>query len=94
MTAQTVNCATHGKAFETFVCRHLIDGESKQWHSKAPSDDNRWPSAWCEQCHTFYLAHGGWDEEAEKQADLLSNVSLLCNHCYEHLRSQCVQVTV
>jgi hypothetical protein len=78
-----IQCATHGECWETYVCTHLV-GESAGlgFNRDAPTDDDPFPDAWCDNCQIIYDAHGGWNEQSEA----LVKISLLCSGCYERAR--------
>ena len=79
-------CEIHGAAQEAFVCEHLAEMTESKWYSSKPSDEKLWPDAWCSQCHISFEKEGEWNEKAQKEANL--KAKLLCNHCYESLRSK------
>jgi hypothetical protein len=56
---QQIECSTHGPAYSTFVCRHLIEGCDKHWYSGETDEDHPWPDSWCGICHEFYEAVAG-----------------------------------
>jgi len=85
---ETLECGEHGQAFVTYICCHLIEGESLAWHSERPSDDDQWPDAWCNACHRFFLAEGEWNERSEEAASIVDNVKLVCHHCYAVLQKR------
>lgn len=80
---QTVQCHTHGPAFQTFICEHLFANPEQEWYSSAPSEDNRWPDAWCSICHEAYKTEGEWNERNEN----LLKIRLVCHRCYESRRA-------
>ena len=86
---RTIECADHGTAYASYICRHLISGESTDWHAAEPSEDDEWPDAWCGVCNAFFEAEGEWNEVSEEAANLSENISLLCHHCYERIRANC-----
>jgi hypothetical protein len=81
---EEVECATHGKGFQTFVCEHLISSPAQKWFSSEPDDKNKWPDAWCAACNVFFRQEGEWNEKNESN----TKIKLLCHHCYERFRSQ------
>lgn len=83
-----IECCEHGKAFATFICRHLVEGSNREWHSAEPDEEDQWPDAWCGECHQHYEAEGEWNEASEQAAGP-DNIKLICHHCYERFRSQC-----
>ena len=86
---EEIECAEHGPASVTFVCRHLIKEQNLDWYSAPPIDEDPWPSAWCGLCHPHFVAQGEWNEASEAGANLSENVKVLCNHCYEGIRAKC-----
>jgi hypothetical protein len=80
---ENIQCGTHGGREKTYVCTHLL-GESVGigFNRKEPTSDEPFPDAWCDDCELIRAAHDGWDEEAEK----LAQISLLCSGCYERAR--------
>src|SRR3954468_17966011 len=81
--ADKLDCAIHGECAKTYVCTHL-SGESSGlgFNCREATDDNPYPDAWCDNCEIIREAHGGWNEQTDK----LANISLLCSGCYQ--RSQ------
>ncbi len=80
MTSEnTIQCAEHGEACITYICGHLSENPAQQWYCDFPTEDNRWPDAWCPKCEKEFLKEGGWNEKNE---DCL-NLKIICNHCYE-----------
>lgn len=43
----TIECAEHGAAALTYVCRHLAANPAQRWYCEYPTEDNPWPDAWC-----------------------------------------------
>ncbi len=82
-----LQCATHGSAYTTYVCEHLVGAAGVPWYSGEADTDNKWPDAWCEQCHIAYAAAGEWNDESTAAADM--SLSLLCHQCYDDTRSRC-----
>jgi|SRR6185437_3963301 len=85
-----VDCETHGSAFQTYVCEHLVRNPVQNWFSSAPSIDNQWPDSWCSICHEAYIREGQWNKKNEGSL----NIKLLCHQCYEAHRSRgsCIDV--
>ena len=81
-----VSCAAHGEAYPTYVCKHLVERPVQRWHSAVPSEDNRWPDAWCRKCNVEFLKEGEWNEKNEKT--LVAKV--LCHKCYETTQARSV----
>lgn len=83
MTNNTIYCETHGESEKTFVCRHLTeDSAGLGFNREEPTDENRFPDAWCDNCEIICKAHGGWSNEAQK----LVEIRMLCSGCYERCR--------
>jgi hypothetical protein len=81
---EEVECATHGKGFQTFACEHLISNPAQKWFSSEPDEKQKWPDAWCATCNVFFEQENEWNEKNESN----TTIKLLCHHCYERLRSQ------
>lgn len=79
-----INCNTHGTAFETYVCEHLIANPEQQWFSQEPDLENPWPDAWCGVCDSFFQEQGKWNEQNEKNL----KIKLLCHYCYQEFRGK------
>lgn len=91
---EPIECSTHGPAYVTYVCRHLIEGSNRQWYSSDVDEEHQWPDSWCGICNQFYEAVGEWNEKSEAAADLGKNLKLLCHHCYARIRATCIAHTV
>lgn len=85
---ESIWCKKHGSAQRTYVCRHLVEGESNQWYSPPPLPDDPWPDAWCETCHAHLLAEGEWNEASEMAAGGPDNIMVICHHCYDSIRAR------
>ncbi len=83
-----VRCECHGEAYTTFVCEHLVGASGLEWYSSEPTDEDRWPSAWCSKCHEAFSLEGEWNDRSERAAAL--KAKLICHYCYEDFRSQCI----
>jgi hypothetical protein len=79
-----IECSTHGKGYQTYVCEHLISNPVQEWFSEDPSEIKEWPDAWCAMCNAFFDEEGEWNEKNSPKI----KIELLCHHCYEGLRSQ------
>jgi len=80
-----VECCTHGPAFATFVCRHVVFGTGQGFVASGEDPDDPCPDAWCDKCNRRQLASGGaWTDETEAFAE----ITLLCNGCYEVARAR------
>jgi hypothetical protein len=79
-----VECRQHGKAFETFVCRHLALAPRQRWHSGPVTDEDPWPDAWCDRCDEAFQRHGEWTPTNSEGLQAV----LLCHECYESARSR------
>ena len=86
---EVIHCDEHGEAYPTFICRHLITGESTEWFSAEPIEEDPWPHAWCSICHEHFLAEGEWNEKSEEDADIAEVIQILCHCCYEDAKSEC-----
>ena len=80
---EEIDCDLHGKAFETFICQHLMENAVQTWYSIAPDSENRWPDAWCSVCHSAYLRENEWNDKNEGEI----KVKLACHRCYEAHRA-------
>ena len=81
--ANKIQCETHGECEETFVCSHLLSGGAGLGFNRdEPSNENRFPDAWCDDCELIRASCGGWNEESEN----LTEIRLLCSGCYERAR--------
>ena len=89
---EKIECRTHGTAYATFVCEHLIGASGVRWYSAEPIEDDKWPSAWCDQCQSAFAVEGEWNEKSESAANL--KAKLLCHHCYENTKSRCQVVRI
>src|SRR5215510_7278629 len=83
---ETLSCSEHGEAYTTYVCEHLVKDPVQRWHAAPPSDENRWPDAWCSQCNVEFLKEGEWNEENEKGVI----PKILCHKCYEAAQARSV----
>jgi hypothetical protein len=79
-----IECSTHGAANETFVCEHILSNPAQQWFSEKPDEDNKWPDSWCAACEEAFQQQGEWNDKNNQKL----NIKLLCNYCYENLRSK------
>jgi len=79
-----VNCSSHIKGFETFVCKHLALNPTQKWFSENPSESNPWPDAWCEVCNLAFEEEGEWNGQNEWRM----KIKLLCHRCYESARAK------
>lgn len=83
-TRKQIRCGTHGTAYETYVCEHLLANPNQRWFSEARDQENPWPDAWCSVCEAFFQAQGEWNEKNEKNL----KIKLLCHLCYEAFRAK------
>jgi hypothetical protein len=79
-----IKCDAHGEGYQTYVCEHLVEVPEQTWFSDDASESNQWPDAWCAECNAFFLEQGEWNDKNEPNL----KIKLLCNQCYEMLRSQ------
>ena len=81
--ANIVHCPTHGETEETFVCSHLTEESAGLgFNRNEPSEEKRFPDAWCDDCDLIVQAHQGWSEVTDE----LVQIRLLCSSCYERSR--------
>jgi hypothetical protein len=83
---ETLDCSEHGEGYTTYVCEHLVKNPVQRWHAALPSDENRWPDAWCSQCNVEFLKEGEWNEANEKSIV----IKILCHNCYEAAQARSV----
>jgi hypothetical protein len=83
-SSKPIHCNTHGTAYETYVCEHLIGNPGQPWFSQEPDLENPWPDAWCGVCDSFLQEHGRWNGQNEKNI----KIRLLCHYCYQALRAK------
>jgi hypothetical protein len=79
-----ISCGTHGPAYGTYVCEHLIGNPEQQWFSEEPNQENPWPDAWCGICDATFQTQGEWNEKNENNL----KIKLLCHFCYEAFRAR------
>ena len=91
---RSIECSTHGPAYATFVCRHLIEGSNTEWYSGEVDEEHPWPDSWCGICHEFYEAEGEWNDTSEAAANISDNLKILCHHCYARIRATCTTHTI
>lgn len=82
----TLECATHGKAYVTYICGHLHLQPLQEWYCDYPSKDNPWPDAWCADCDKAFLEFGEWNDE---NSDCIDG-KVICNNCYEDRKGSSV----
>jgi hypothetical protein len=88
--AKSIECRTHGTAFEAFICIHLAADPRQAWYSSMPKEHNPWPDSWCSVCHETFQQQGDWNEgDVSAQA-----IRLLCHHCYELRRAEGTHIEV
>jgi hypothetical protein len=81
--AESVHCDRHGETPITYVCCHLATGDCAQGFVRdEPTDDNPFPSAWCNNCEIIRAQAGEWNDENGK----LAQIKLLCTYCYNQSR--------
>jgi len=49
--AELITCDVHGLVPGVIVCRHLVDGESKEWRPVTGGENNDWI---CPKCGDLY----------------------------------------
>jgi hypothetical protein len=74
-----IRCAEHGDATATYVCEHLAMDPEQRWYCDYPSESNRWPDAWCQQCDAEFRKEGERNEKNEQAV----KIKVICNYCYE-----------
>ncbi len=84
--SERIRCDTHGPGFSTYVCEHLVANPAQEWFSSDPTEDNKWPDAWCAACDVFFQQEAEWNERNEGKM----KIKLLCHRCYEQFRSQSI----
>jgi hypothetical protein len=77
-----IRCDQHPLAYSTYVCEHLSTNSKQQWFSSEPTEENRWPDAWCAECNKYFEDQGEWNEKNEEAL----KIKLLCHECYEYGR--------
>ncbi len=82
----TIDCAEHGKTRAAYVCAHLVQNPEQKWFCGHPSEENRWPDAWCAQCEAEFQKYGEWNEHNEG----CTEIKLICHECYESGMAQSV----
>lgn len=82
--SERIRCDTHGPGFNTYVCEHLVANPAQEWFSSDPTEDNKWPDAWCAACDVFFQQEGEGNERNEGKM----KIELLCHRCYEQFRSR------
>jgi len=80
MNANQVECATHGRGAEAFLCRHLVENVDLEFHRNDPTADSPQPDAWCRACEKIRRRTGGWERLDAASAPL---IRLVCGHCYD-----------
>ena len=78
--ANQVECATHGRGVEAFLCRHLVENVGLEFHRTDPIADNPQPDAWCRACEKIRRRAGGWERLDAASAP---PIRLVCGHCYD-----------
>jgi hypothetical protein len=81
--ARLVECASHGQAYATYICKHLVSKPKQRWFADLPEEDWPWPDAWCTKCQAIFERQGGWPEDGEE-----APIALVCNHCYQDKRAE------
>ena len=77
-----VECATHGRGTQAFLCQHLIEESSLEFHRDDPTVENPYPDAWCRACEKVRRRAGGWDRLDPTRAP---PIRLVCGHCYDNI---------
>lgn len=84
---RTVECGTHGRLTEAYVCRHIVetltDGVLRGFWTPDESEEGP-PEAWCSACEDKLQRSGGnWTPEIESFVD----IRLVCSGCYEQAQA-------
>jgi hypothetical protein len=87
---RSVECETHGSAFQTFIRVHLAADPRQVWYSSRANEQDRWPDSWCSICHEAFQQQGEWNDKNENGL----TIKLLCHRCYESRRAQGTHVEV
>jgi hypothetical protein len=80
--ARLVQCGSHGQAYATYICKHLVSRPAQRWFADLPEADWPWPDAWCAKCQSVFDRQGGWRDDGEEPP-----IALVCNHCYQDKRA-------
>ena len=80
--ANQIECATHGRSTEAYLCRHLIENVGLEFHRDDPSAEKPYPDAWCHACEKIRRRAGGWDRLDPANAP---TIRLVCGHCYDNI---------
>ena len=59
----TIQCETHGAAFQTFVCPHLLSAPKQVWFA-APTESNKCPDVWRSACNVLFEQEGEWNDRS------------------------------
>ncbi len=86
MSAERLDCDTHGKAYSTFIREHLAANPVQRWHCDYPTEDVLWPDAWCSKCEAEYLKEGEWNETNKS----VGSITSLCHNCYLDAKARSV----
>jgi uncharacterized protein DUF6882 len=81
---QLVECSHHTKGFATYICEHLLANPAQEWFSNKPDEEQPWPDAWCAACEALFLEQNEWNDKNQSRTE----ITMVCHHCYENLRSQ------
>lgn len=81
-----VECGAHGERAATFLCKHLVESESKGFNVGYDPEhpNNLYPDAWCNECEAVLEQEGEWNDISEKFAD----IKMLCSCCYLDIRKR------
>ena len=86
-------CNEHGSQPITYVCKHITDaprGKSVGFVSGEPEDSDDLRDAWCDDCHSFLVTHGGdWVDET---VEVPGGISILCAECYRHREADALKL--
>ncbi len=82
----SIQCSSHGDATATYVCEHLASNPKQRWYCAYPTEENRWPDAWCGHCDLEFRKEGGWNEKNENAV----KIKMMCSQCYESAHASSV----
>jgi len=82
--SRQVQCGRHGPKPAAYVCDHLFRESNQGFVASEEEPGNPFPDAWCLTCEQARLAHGGWNEQSEKNL----RVQLVCGECYQEIKAR------
>lgn len=78
-----IDCETHGKAFDAYLCIHLAGTMKASGFNEADPDPGQGPVAWCNFCE--YLRTD--IEQSEWDAAIIDLLCLVCQSCYNYAKA-------